>query len=143
MPDDARWERASELFAAAAPLPPGEREAFLDAACAGDAELRGEVAALLEVGGEAERFFTALADEAIPPALAALERGADTGLHAGRSYGPYQVIEEIGRGGMGIVYEAEQVSMGRRVAVKVLPFAALVDDRTKTPAPPSLMRTRL
>jgi serine/threonine protein kinase/tetratricopeptide (TPR) repeat protein len=43
--------------------------------------------------------------------------------------GDFRVLHEIGRGGMGIVYEAEQVSMGRRVAVKVLPFAALVDER--------------
>jgi eukaryotic-like serine/threonine-protein kinase len=43
--------------------------------------------------------------------------------------GDFRILHEIGRGGMGIVYEAEQVSMGRRVAVKVLPFAALVDER--------------
>jgi serine/threonine protein kinase len=41
--------------------------------------------------------------------------------------GDYQIIREIGRGGMGIVYEAVQLSLGRRVAVKVLPFAATFD----------------
>lgn len=43
--------------------------------------------------------------------------------------GDFRIIQEIGRGGMGVVYEAEQVSLGRRVAVKVLPFAATLDPK--------------
>src|SRR5262245_5072538 len=43
--------------------------------------------------------------------------------------GDFRVIREVGRGGMGVVYEAEQVSLNRRVALKVLPFAATMDSR--------------
>ncbi len=51
----------------------------------------------------------------------------DSGLHKGRTLGDFKIIREIGRGGMGVVYEAQELSLGRRVALKLLPFVAILD----------------
>ncbi|HEX4415818.1 MAG TPA: protein kinase, partial [Lacipirellulaceae bacterium] len=54
---------------------------------------------------------------------------ADAIAPGGRQIGEYRIAREIGRGGMGIVYEAHQKSLNRQVALKVLPFAAVLDQR--------------
>ena len=46
--------------------------------------------------------------------------------------GDFRILQEIGRGGMGVVYEAEQISWGRRVALKILPYASMLDNTQLT-----------
>ena len=53
----------------------------------------------------------------------------DAEKSTGRQIGEYRIVREIGRGGMGIVYEAHQQSLNRKVALKILPFAAVLDQR--------------
>jgi hypothetical protein len=67
----------------------------------------------------------------------AIQAGAPAGLAepsagsfaAPHELGDFRIIRKVGRSGMGNVYEAEQISLGRRVALKVLPFAATMDSR--------------
>jgi serine/threonine protein kinase/uncharacterized protein HemY len=63
----------------------------------------------------------------LEPPLSASAELAD--LPASANLGDFRIVCEIGRGGMGVVYEAEQLSLGRRVALKVLPFAATLDPK--------------
>jgi hypothetical protein len=54
---------------------------------------------------------------------------AEADLHPAATLGDFRIVGEVGRGGMGVVYEAEQISLRRRVALKVLPFASTLDRR--------------
>ncbi len=91
-----RWQQIKALFEEARDLPQGERVAFLDEQCGGDEELRQEVQALLDTDTSEAGFLEAPASRLLAPV-------------AGRKIGNYRVLDEIGRGGMGVVYRAVAV----------------------------------
>ncbi|QEH39098.1 Serine/threonine-protein kinase PknB [Aquisphaera giovannonii] len=114
--------RAKDVFLEAVEVAdPAERAAFLDAACAGDAELRRRVEALLAAHERPE----SLLDRA---AVATVENGFQPSVTAGTPLegtgarvGPYLLLEPLGEGGMGVVFLAEQSEpVRRRVALKVI-----------------------
>jgi eukaryotic-like serine/threonine-protein kinase len=109
-------EQLARIFAEALERAPGERSAFLELACRGLPELRADAEALLAAHEQAGTFLGQLDAER----GAALLEG--DGEEAGRRIGPYRVVRELGRGGMGVVYLAERVEGGfeQRAAIKVL-----------------------
>jgi len=109
--------RAFEVFTEAVQLPIDERVAFLDRACAGNEELRQKVEALLKSSDRAGDFLEEPPTGAIQQAKARVASGEKPGDHIGR----YKLLREIGEGGCGVVFEAEQEEpVRRRVALKVI-----------------------
>ena len=108
------------IFNAALELPVAERAAWLDHACAGDASLRRQVDALLHACGEAEDFFKTALDPQPRPSTPPTVLVPVT-EKAGDRIGRYKLLQQIGEGGCGIVFMAEQEEpVRRRVALKVI-----------------------
>jgi len=104
-----------DIFHAAVELPEAERSAYLHDACKGNAELLAEVESLLASHKESDRLPAAdafLSDLPIDEELAVAS--------AGQLIGAYRISREVGQGGMGVVYEAEQEQLNRRVALKLI-----------------------
>lgn len=114
-----RWKQVSRLFKSAVERGPAERAAYLEEACAGDAELRREVEALV---GSHERAEGAdfIGGRAVEEAASLLD-AAGAGLRAGERVGHYEVVEKLGAGGMGEVYLARDLVLEREAALKILP----------------------
>jgi serine/threonine-protein kinase len=118
----ARWARVQELFHAAADLPAGEQQAFLDRECGADRALLAEVKALLtadsQSGGVLDRPMADVASGILsraPP--------------FGETLGPYRIVGLLGEGGMGVVYLVERADLQSRAALKVLRDAWVSPER--------------
>ncbi len=102
--------RATDLFLDAADVDPAQRAAWLDEACGGDTQLRRVVEEMLAADAAATDFL----ERSPIDVLASFEDSLPERI------GPFRVRGFLGRGGMGVVYEADQESPERQVAVKVL-----------------------
>jgi serine/threonine-protein kinase len=107
--DALRWQRTSQIFDRAVELSPEERPALLDELCGDDQGLRADVEALLQA--EAGRaLFERKVDEARAKLATAWVDEHETTAAGGsaRRIGPWRVVRELGRGGMGVVLLVER-----------------------------------
>jgi hypothetical protein len=127
MSDSDRWRRIGDLFAQAVERSPADRAEFLRRASGGDASLEAEVQSLIEAHEHASAggFLDRPAATLDPTLLDEPSR------LLGRQLGPYLVRSEIGRGGMGVVFYAEDTRLGRPVALKAVAPALARDPRMR------------
>src|SRR5262245_1270767 len=109
-----RWKQVDQLLQEALGRDSAERAAFLAEACGADDELRREVESLLGFHDRAENFIED------PPSDMAADWLAVQASRAGQTIGHYQLVRQIGRGGMGEVYLARDTRLGRPAALKLL-----------------------
>src|SRR4029453_4367205 len=110
-----RWKQIEQIYHQAQQRDGQARRAFLDEACAGDAELRRQVESLLRADDHAESFLDT------PAMNLAAQMIADEQSLVGKRISRYEIVEQIGAGGMGEVYRARDTRLDREVAIKVLP----------------------
>jgi serine/threonine protein kinase/Tol biopolymer transport system component len=119
------WQRIKAIFHSAQECAPADRASFLNTACGDDDSIRQEVESLLAADETNEDFLRAPAYELMAGVLA--DKKAE--FVAGQEIGPYTILSSLGAGGMGEVYLAKDARLGRKVALKLLPFDIARDRR--------------
>ena len=115
MMNPERWQRIREIFDSALRQEPEERQKFVNGACGDDKTLLAEVESLLASHDGAESFMETPAVAGVADLI-----DAEHKLETGKCFGHYEIIEQIGAGGMGEVYLAKDEKLDRQVAVKIL-----------------------
>jgi serine/threonine protein kinase len=113
------WARVKTILGEALDVAPEARAGYLETACGGDAVLRSEVDSLLAAHGGDWEFFDTPPELMRPPAEPAPARPPS---RIGERVGPYELISELGRGGMGMVYLARRADaqFAKKVAIKLI-----------------------
>jgi eukaryotic-like serine/threonine-protein kinase len=119
-----RWQQVNDLFDSAVQRAPEERAAFLNEACRGDESLCREVKSLLASHKRTKNFIESPAFETAPELLI----GDGAGELIGELTGHYLIERLIGVGGMGEVYLARDVQLGRKAALKLVPEHLKADE---------------
>src|SRR5687768_17665228 len=110
---DADWQKVREIFDSALRRQPDERRRFVLAACGDDQALLAEVESLLSSHYNAASFMETPAVAKVADMIE-----SETKLEKGSSFGHYEIIHQIGAGGMGEVYLAQDRRLNRMVALK-------------------------